>query len=108
MPTTWGGADISPTTLAQSTETAFTWTEFSTAYELYKLRGRSRRYDDAYSDLFKDRTKKKKVVELIMKVKSNKIKQKVEIPLDAKITLSDIDMVIKEVLFKPQVNIYVD
>ena len=33
-----------------------------------------------------------------MKVKSNKIKQKVEIPTDTEIALSDIDMVIKEVL----------
>ena len=51
--------------------------------------------------------KKKKVIELIMKVKSNKIKQKVEIPLDTKIVLSDIDMVIQEVLQKPTVNIHV-
>ena len=43
-----------------------------------------------------------------MKVKSDKIKQKVEIPIDAKISLSDIDMVIQEVLFKPKVTIYVD
>ena len=107
MPITWSQADISPATLAQSTETAFSWGEFSVAYELYKLRGRSRRYDEAYSDLFKDRTKKKKVVELIMKVKSNKIKQKVEIPMDTKIALSDIDMVIQEVLQKPTVNIHV-
>ena len=42
-----------------------------------------------------------------MKVKSNKIKQKVEIPMDAKIALSDIDMVIQEVLQKPTVNIHV-
>ena len=108
MPITWSQADISPATLAQSTETAFSWGEFSVAYELYKLRGRSRRYDEAYSDFFKDKNKKRKVVELIMKVKSNKIKQKVEIPLDAKISLSDIDMVIQEVLFKPKVKIYVD
>ena len=38
-----------------------------------------------------------------MKVKSNKIKQKVEIPTDTEIALSDIDMVIKEVLSKPPV-----
>jgi len=109
MPITWSTADISYSTLASVDETAaFTWGEFSTAYELYLLRGKGRRYDEVYSDFFKDRTKKKKVVELIMKVKSNKIKQKVEIPLDAKISLSDIDMVIQEVLFKPQVKIYVD
>ena len=45
--------------------------------------------------------------ELIMKVKSNQIKQKVEIPMDTKIALSDIDMVIQEVLQKPTVNIHV-
>ena len=43
-----------------------------------------------------------------MKVKSQKIKQRVVIPIDTKISLSDIDMVIQEVLFKPQVKIYVD
>ena len=36
------------------------------------------------------------------------IKQRVVIPIDTKISLSDIDMVIQEVLFKPQVKIYVD
>mgnify|MGYP000285266936 CR=1 FL=1 len=47
------------------------------------------------------------LIELIMKVKSNKIQQKVEIPMDTKIALSDIDMVIQEVLQKPTVNIHV-
>ena len=111
MPITWSTADVSPATLASVAETAaFSWSEFSVAYELYLLRGSTsrRRYDQAYSDLFKDRTKKKKVIELIMKVKSDKIKQKVEIPINAKISLSDIDMVIQEVLFKPKVKIYVD
>ena len=42
-----------------------------------------------------------------MKVKSNQIKQKVEIPLNTQIALSDIDMVIQEVLNKPMVNINV-
>ena len=42
-----------------------------------------------------------------MKVKSNKYKEKVEIPLDAKVALSDIDLVIQEVLNKPTVNINV-
>ena len=111
MPITWSTAEVSPSTLASVAETAaFSWSEFSVAYELYLLRGSTgrRRYDQAYSDFFKDRSKKKKVIELIMKVKSNKIKQKVEIPINAKISLSDIDMVIQEVLFKPKVKIYVD
>ena len=111
MPITWSTADVSPSTLASVAETAaFSWSEFSVAYELYLLRGYHHKYkrEEIYSDLFKDRSKKKKVVELIMKVKSDKIKQKVEIPLNAKISLSDIDMVIQEVLFKPKVKIYVD
>ena len=110
MPITWSTAEVSPNTLASVAETAaFSWSEFSVAYELYLLRGTTgrRRYDQAYSDFFKDRTKKKKVIELIMKVKSNQIKQKVEIPIDAKISISDIDMVIQEVLNKPMVKIYV-
>ena len=103
MPTTWIKAD---TTWSAAT---YTWGDFSLAYELFLLRGRSGAYrrDQIYADFFKDRTKKRKVIELIMKVKSNKIKQKVEIPLDTKIVLSDIDMVIQEVLQKPMVNIHV-
>ena len=111
MPITWNEAEVSPSTLASVAETAaFSWSEFSVAYELYLLRGYARKYkrEEIYSDLFKDKSKKKKVIELIMKVKSDKIKQKVEIPMDTKIALSDIDMVIQEVLFKPQVKIYVD
>ena len=51
--------------------------------------------------------KDKKVIELIMKVKSNKYREKVEIPMNAKVALSDIDLVIQEVLNKPTVNINV-
>ena len=104
MPTTWTNA-----TTAWSLAT-YTWSDFSVAYELDQLGGRAGAYkrEQIYADLFKDRSKKKKVIELIMKVKSDKIKQKVEIPLDAKVSLSDIDLVIQEVLFKPKVTIYVD
>ena len=103
MPTTWTKSDI---TWSAAT---YTWGDFSLAYELFLLGGRSGAYrrDQIYADLFKDRTKKRKVIELIMKVKSNKIQQKVEIPMDTKIALSDIDMVIQEVLQKPTVNIHV-
>ncbi len=105
MPTTWTRAD---TTWSAA---AYTWSDFSVATELLYMvdHGRSGRYktDQIYADFFKDRAKKKRVIELIMKVKSNKIKQKVEIPLDAKIALSDIDMVIQEVLQKPMVSINV-
>ena len=103
MPTTWIKSDIT------WSAAAYTWSDFSLAYELFLLGGRGGAYrrDQIYADLFKDRTKKRKVIELIMKVKSNKIQQKVEISTDIKIALSDIDMVIQEVLQKPTVDIYV-
>ena len=103
MPTTWTKADTA------WNAAAYTWSDFSIAYELDQAGGRAGAYrrDQIYADLFKDRTKKRKVIELIMKVKSNKIQQKVEIPMDTKIALSDIDMVIQEVLQKPTVNIHV-
>ena len=110
MPTTWTKSEI------KWSAAAYTWSDFSLAYELFLLGGRSGGYkrdewgrviDGPYADFFKDPEKKRKVIELIMKVKSNKIKQKVEIPMDAKIALSDIDMVIQEVLQKPTVNIHV-
>jgi hypothetical protein len=109
MPISWGGANVSPAVLASIAETAgFSWEEFSIAYELYLLSGGKysrKRYDELFQ---KDPDKKKKVIQLVMKVKSNKIQQKAEIPLDAKVSLSDIDMIIQEVLFKPKVKIYVD
>ena len=110
MPTTWTKADTA------WSAAAYTWSDFSIAYELDQAGGRAGGYkrdkwgrviDGPYSDFFKDPEKKRKVIELIMKVKSNKIKQKVEIPMDTKIALSDIDMVIQEVLQKPTVNIHV-
>ena len=103
MPTTWTNA-----TTAWSLEN-YNWSDFSVAYELDQLGGRAGAYkrEQIYADLFKDRKKKKKVIELIMKVKSNKIKQKVEIPMNTQIALSDIDMVIQEILQKPKVNINV-
>ena len=112
MPTTWIKADLT------WSAAAYTWSDFSVATELLYMveGGRSGKYkrdkwgrviDGPYSDFFKDPEKKRKVIELIMKVKSNKIKQKVEIPMDTKIALSDIDMVIQEVLQKPTVNIHV-
>ena len=103
MPITWTTA-ITSWSLA-----TYTWSDFSIAYELFLIREVGGRYkrEQIYADFFKDRTKKKKVIELIMKIKSNQIKQKVEIPLNTKIALSDIDMVIQEVLNKPMVNINV-
>ena len=50
--------------------------------------------------------KKKKVIELILKVKGKTIKDNVKIPTNVDIALSNIDLVIQEVLNKPSVNVY--
>tara|TARA_B100001564_G_C20502719_1_gene606980 strand:+ start:506 stop:823 length:318 start_codon:yes stop_codon:yes gene_type:complete len=102
---TWSTSDIT------WTESVYTFSDFSVAYELSLAdggRAGAYRRDQMYADFFKERPeKKKKVIELIMKVKSNKYKEKVEIPMNAKVALSDIDLVIQEVLNKPMVNINV-
>ena len=90
------------------TKAVYTWGDFSVAYELSQVGGTYSKRDLIYADLFRQRPdKKKKVIELIMKVKSNKYKEKVEIPMNAKVALSDIDLVIQEVFNKPMVNINV-
>ena len=90
------------------TESVYTFAEFSVAYELSQVGGTYSKRDLIYADLFRQRPdKKKKGIELIMKVKKNKYKEKVEIPMNAKVALSDIDLVIQEVLNKPMVNINV-
>ena len=90
------------------TESVYTFAEFSVAYELSQVGGTYSKRDLIYADLFRQRPdKKKRVIELIMKVKKNKYKEKVEIPMNAKVALSDIDLVIQEVLNKPMVNINV-
>ena len=90
------------------TKAVYTWGDFSVAYELSQVGGTYSKRDLIYADLFRQRPdKKKKVIELIMKVKSNKYKEKVEIPMNAKVALSDIDLIIQEVLNKPMVNINV-
>ena len=108
MPITWGDADISPSQLAANSELAtFTWTEFSVAYEAYLKRGNYRRKD--YNEFYNQNLdKKKKMVSLILKVKGETIKDDATIPMDMDISLSDIDMVINEVLLKPKVKIYVN
>jgi len=96
------------TSVVTWTKAVYTWGDFSVAYELSQVGGTYTKRDQLYGDLFKQRPdKKKRVIELIMKVKSNKYKERVEIPLDAKVALSDIDLVIQEVLNKPKVNINV-
>ena len=96
------------TSVVTWTESVYTFSDFTTAYELSQVGGTYSKRDLIYADLFRQRPdKKKKVIELIMKVKSNKYKEKVEIPMNAKVALSDIDLVIQEVLNKPMVNINV-
>ena len=78
MPTTWLTADT-PWILA-----TYTFAEFSLAYELgvggritrgLKRDKYGRVINGPYADFFKDPVKKRKVIQLIMKVKSNKIQQ---------------------------------
>jgi len=108
MPTTWGDADISLSHLQANSElSTFTWGEFSVAYEAYLKRGNYRRKD--YNEFYNQNLdKKKKMVSLILKVKGETIKDDATIPVDMNISLSDIDMVINEVLLKPKVKIYVN
>tara|TARA_X000001036_G_C20660472_1_gene798703 strand:- start:1281 stop:1595 length:315 start_codon:yes stop_codon:yes gene_type:complete len=98
------------TSIVTWVKAVYTFSDFTTAYELSQAGGKAGTYrrDQIYADLFRERPdKKKKVIELIMKVKSNKYKKKVEIPMNAKVALSDIDLVIQEILNKPMVNINV-
>ena len=103
MSTTFGQSNIS---FVAST---FTFEEFSVAYELSLITdvGGVYRRKQLYDKMFqKDPEKKKKVIELILKVKGKTIKDKAKIPTNVDIALSNIDLVIQEVLKKPSVNIY--
>ena len=106
MPITWDVANISPAQLAADpTLSKFTFEEFSLAYELYLLSGYGSR--KKYENLFeKDKEKKRKMIGLILKVKGKTIKDNVTIPQNINIALSNIDLVLQEVLNKPKVNIY--
>jgi len=106
MPITWDEAEISPAELSANSELAgFTWSEFSTAYEAYLKRGKYRRKD--YQQFYnKHLDKKKKMINLILKVKGKTIKDEAIIPVNMDIALSNIDLVIQEVIKKPSVNIY--
>ena len=85
----------------------FTFGEFSVAYELSLVVGGTYKRKQLYNQMFqKDPGKKKKVIELILKVKGKTIKDKAKIPTNVDIALSNIDLVIQEVLKKPSVNIY--
>ena len=86
---------------------SFTFEEFSVAYELSLAKGGRYKRKELYDQMFqKDPDKKKKVIELILKVKGKTIKDKAKIPTNVDIALSNIDLVIQEVLKKPSVNIY--
>jgi predicted transcriptional regulator YheO len=106
MPITWDEAEISPAELSANSELAgFTWSEFSTAYEAYLKRGKYRRKD--YQQFYNQHLdKKKKMINLILKVKGKTIKDEAIIPVNMDIALSNIDLVIQEVIKKPSVNIY--
>jgi len=108
MPITWSQWTTTPAGLSLESDTAvFTWSEFSVAYEAYLKRGNYRRKD--YNEFYNQNLdKKKKMVSLILKVKGETIKDDATIPMDMNISLSDIDMVINEVLLKPKVKIYVN
>ena len=91
-------ADVAPNTLAQDAETSqFSWSEFSVAYVDYLKRVNYRRKD--YNEFYNQNLdKKKKMGSLILKVKGETIKDHAVIPMDMDISLTDIDMVINEVL----------
>ena len=104
MPATFGQANIA------FGGASFTFGEFSVAYELSLVTtdvgGRYKR-KQLYDQMFqKDPVKKKKVIELILKVKGKTIKDKAKIPTNVDIALSNIDLVIQEVLNKPTARIY--
>ena len=101
MPTTFNQAHI------PFGGATFTFGEFSVAYELSLVVGGKYRRKELYDRMFqKDPTKKRKVIELILKVKGKTIKDNVKIPTNVDIALSNIDLVIQEVLNKPTARIY--
>ena len=69
--------------------------------------GSRRRRDQTYQELFQQYPeKKKKTIQLIMKIKGQEIKQGVKIPNQVDVTLKDIDLIISEVLnVKPEVAV---
>ena len=85
----------------------FTFSEFSVAYELSLVKDGKASRKELFQRIFdREPEKKKKVIELILKVKGKTIKDNVKIPTNVDIALSSIDLVIQEVLKKPSVNIY--
>ena len=101
MPTTFGQANIA------FGGASFTFGEFSVAYELSLVKDGKASRKELFKRMFnREPEKKKKVIELILKVKGKTIKDNVEIPTNMDIALSNIDLVIQEVLHKPTARIY--
>tara|TARA_R100000008_G_C3582187_1_gene169342 strand:- start:1235 stop:1555 length:321 start_codon:yes stop_codon:yes gene_type:complete len=104
-----------PLTWSQATESwqlvTYTWEEVALALEIALFGGgkSQRRKEELYGELFREHPdKKKRFINLILKVKGQEIKETSKVPMDMDITLSDIDLVIKEVLeSRPQVKINV-
>ena len=105
MPVSWRDSDVG-WNLA-----VYTWAEISLALELADAGvGRSqRKKEELYGELFREHPdKKKKFIHLILKVKGQEIKETSKVPKDMDITLSDIDLVIQEVLrTRPMVKVNV-
>ena len=103
MPLTWSQITVA------FKNAAYTFAEISIALELFLLGGTGsrRRRDQTYQELFQQYPeKKKKTIQLIMKIKGQEIKQGVKIPNQVDVTLKDIDLIISEVLnIKPEVAI---
>lgn len=103
MPLTWSQITVA------FKNAAYTFAEISIALELFLLGGTGsrRRRDQTYQELFQQHPeKKKKTIQLIMKIKGQEIKQGVKIPNQVDVTLKDIDLIISEVLnVKPEVAI---
>ena len=86
----------------------YTWAEFSFAYELDLIRGSSSRRRREYEKLWKKSPEKKeKFIELFLKVNGIDMKHKAKISSDVDVDVSDVDLVIQEVLQKPKVTISV-
>jgi len=91
----------------------FTFAEISIALELFLLKGGYsgyKRRQQVYGDFFKSNPEKKKqVVKLVMKVRGQTIKQDAKVPEKSEVTVSDIDLIISEILnIKPKVEVNVN
>jgi len=103
MPLTWSQ------TITAFANTHYTWADVSIALELFLKGGTGayRRRKKTYEEFFQQHPeKKKKTIQLIMKIKGQEIKQGVKIPNQVDVTLKDIDLIISEVLnVKPEVAV---